>query len=115
VKIFFCIDFLQLTAYSLRYPALSAAAEGWRYRAPGQVLIGTRASLLSAGTKRRLVECGHANLLEKARSQPERVRQVLDKVRTDGLLPTLEAVRDKLDQPLSLGYCNTGMRIRHDA
>src|SRR5215831_20156213 len=83
--------------------------------ASGQLLIDTRSSLISAGTERMLVEFGHANLLEKARSQPERVRQVLDKVRTDGLLPTLEAVRDKLDQPLSLGYCNTCMRIRHDA
>ena len=61
------------------------------------------------------MEFGHANLLEKARSQPERVRQALDKMRTDGLLPTLEAVRNKLDQPLSLGYCNAGMGIRHEA
>src|SRR5262249_33664778 len=71
--------------------------------ASGQVLIGTRVSLISAGTERMLVEFGQANLLEKARSQPERVRQVLDKVRTDGLLPTLEAVHHKLEQPLCLG------------
>ena len=76
---------------------------------PGQLLIGTRASLISAGTERMLVEFGQANLLDKARSQPERVRQVLDKVRTDGLVPTLEAVRNKLDQPLALGYCNAGV------
>src|SRR5215470_10901369 len=76
---------------------------------PGQLLIHTRASLISAGTERMLVEFGRANLLEKARSQPERVRQVLDKVRTDGLVPTLEAVRNKLDQPLALGYCNAGV------
>src|SRR2546428_8170300 len=73
--------------------------------APGQVLIGTRASLISAGTERMLVEFGQANLLVKARSQPERVRQALDKVRTDGLVPTLEAMRHKLEQPLALGYC----------
>jgi len=79
--------------------------------APGQLLIRTCASLISAGTERMLVEFGQANLLEKARSQPERVRQVLDKVRTDGLLPTLEAVRNKLDQPLSLGYCNAGVLL----
>jgi threonine dehydrogenase-like Zn-dependent dehydrogenase len=76
---------------------------------PGQLLIRTCASLVSAGTERMLVEFGRANLLEKARSQPERVRQVLDKVRTDGLVPTLEAVRHKLDQPLALGYCNAGV------
>src|SRR5690606_17843069 len=47
-------------------------------------------------------------LIGKARQQPERVRQVLDKIRTDGLAPTLEAVFSKLDQPLPLGYCNVG-------
>jgi len=56
-----------------------------------------------------LVEFGQANLLEKARSQPERVRQAPDKVRTDGLVSSLEAVRKKLDQPLTLGYCNAGV------
>src|SRR3989454_7395732 len=58
-----------------------------------------------------LVEFGRASLLNKARQQPERVRQVLDKIRTDGLGPTLDAVRNKLDQPLPLGYCNVGVVI----
>lgn len=74
----------------------------------GQVLIRTRASLVSAGTERMLVEFGRANLLEKARRQPDKVYMVLDKIRTDGLMPTIEAVRNKLDQPLALGYCNVG-------
>jgi predicted dehydrogenase/threonine dehydrogenase-like Zn-dependent dehydrogenase len=56
-----------------------------------------------------LVEFGQGNLLAKARSQPEKVRQVFDKVRTDGLLPTLETVFARLDQPLPLGYCNAGV------
>jgi predicted dehydrogenase/threonine dehydrogenase-like Zn-dependent dehydrogenase len=56
-----------------------------------------------------LVDFGKANLLAKARQQPDRVKMVLDKVRTDGLVPTLEAVRNKLDQPLPLGYCNVGV------
>lgn len=76
---------------------------------PGQVLIATRCSLISAGTERMLVEFGQVNLLAKARSQPDRVRQVLDKIRTDGLLPTLETVFARLDQPLPLGYCNAGI------
>lgn len=74
----------------------------------GQILIATELSLVSAGTERMLVDFGRANWLEKARQQPDKVRQVLDKVRTDGLLPTLEAVRSKLDQPLAPGYCNVG-------
>jgi predicted dehydrogenase len=76
---------------------------------PGHLLIATRRSLISAGTERMLVEFGQANLLAKARSQPERVRQVLDKVRTDGLLPTLETVFARLDEPMPLGYCNAGL------
>ena len=33
---------------------------------------------------------------------------VLEKIKTDGLQPTIEAVFNKLDQPLPLGYCNVG-------
>ncbi|MFC2108293.1 bi-domain-containing oxidoreductase [Candidatus Bipolaricaulota bacterium] len=75
----------------------------------GQVLIQTRASLISAGTERMLVEFSQANLLQKARQQPDRVKQVLEKINTDGLMPTLEAVFRKLDVPLPLGYCNAGV------
>jgi len=49
----------------------------------GHILIETRTSLISAGTERMLLEFGKANLLDKARQQSERVRQVLDKIRTD--------------------------------
>lgn len=55
-----------------------------------------------------LVQFGKASLFQKARSQPAKVRQVLSKVRTDGLFPTIEAVFRKLDEPLPLGYCNAG-------
>ena len=75
----------------------------------GQLLIRTTCSLVSAGTERMLVEFGKANLLDKARQQPDKVRMVLDKVKTDGLMPTLEVVRNKLDQPLPMGYCNAGV------
>ncbi len=77
----------------------------------GTVLIQTTRSLVSLGTERMLVEFGKANLLQKARKQPDKVKQVLDKVKTDGLMPTLEAVRNKLDAPLPLGYCNVGTVI----
>jgi len=75
----------------------------------GQVLIRTSRTLISAGTERMLVEFGKASLIEKARQQPDKVRMVIDKVSTDGLLPTIDAVRNKLDQPLALGYCNVGV------
>jgi predicted dehydrogenase len=75
---------------------------------PGHVLIQTSRTLISAGTERMLVEFGQAGLIAKARSQPDKVKQVLDKIRTDGLAPTLEAVFNRLDEPLPLGYCNVG-------
>ncbi len=76
---------------------------------PNTVLIQTRASVISAGTERMLVEFSKASLLQKARQKPEQVKLVLDMIRSDGLLPTLEAVFRKLDEPLPLGYCNAGV------
>ena len=78
---------------------------------PGHLLVQTSASLISAGTERMLVEFGRGGLIAKARAQPEKVRQVLDKIRTDGLLPTMEAVFSRLDEPMPLGYCNAGRVI----
>jgi predicted dehydrogenase len=72
------------------------------------LLIRTSRSLISSGTERMLLEFGRANWIEKIRRQPDRARQVLDKMRTDGVLATLDAVRSKLDQPIPLGYCNVG-------
>jgi predicted dehydrogenase/threonine dehydrogenase-like Zn-dependent dehydrogenase len=81
--------------------------------APGlgrnQLLIRTTRSLISAGTERMLVEFGKASLIAKARAQPDKVKQVIDKIKTDGLMPTLEAVFNRLDEPLPLGYCNAGV------
>lgn len=75
----------------------------------GHLLIASQKTLVSAGTERMLVGFGKANILDKARQQPDKVKMVLEKVRTDGLFPTLDAVRSKLDQPLPLGYCNAGV------
>jgi predicted dehydrogenase/threonine dehydrogenase-like Zn-dependent dehydrogenase len=80
--------------------------------AAGHLLIATSRTLVSAGTERMLVDFGRASWVDKARQQPEKVRQVLDKVRTDGLFATLDAVRSKLDQPLALGYCNAGVVLQ---
>lgn len=74
----------------------------------GHVLIKTTKTLVSLGTERMLVEFGKANFIQKARQQPDKVKMVLDKVKTDGLKPTMDAVFNKLNQPLPLGYCNVG-------
>ncbi len=77
----------------------------------GQVLIQTTRSLVSLGTERMLVEFGKANFIQKARQQPDKVKEVINKVKTDGLQPTINAVFNKLGQPLPLGYCNVGKVI----
>ncbi|MDD5035525.1 MAG: bi-domain-containing oxidoreductase [Methylococcaceae bacterium] len=74
----------------------------------GQLLIRSRQTLVSAGTERMLVEFGKGNLIDKARQQPDKVRMVMEKIKTDGLVPTLETVLNKLDQALPMGYCNVG-------
>ncbi len=74
----------------------------------GQLLIRTTRTLVSSGTERMLVDFGKAGWIDKARQQPDKVRMVLEKIRTDGLMPTIEAVLNKLDQPIALGYCNVG-------
>jgi len=75
----------------------------------GRILIRSTRTLLSTGTERMLVEFGKAGWIEKARQQPDKLRQVLEKIGTDGLMPTIEAVRNKLDHPLTMGYCNAGV------
>lgn len=76
--------------------------------ANGSVLIASSRTLVSAGTERMLVEFGKAGLISKARQQPDKVKQVLRKLKTDGVAVTVETVMTKLGQPVPLGYCNVG-------
>lgn len=71
--------------------------------------IYTKVSLISPGTERMLVEFGKASYIGKVRQQPEKVKMVMDKIVTDGITPTISAVRSKLDQPILLGYSNVGV------
>ena len=77
----------------------------------GCLLIQTTKSLVSLGTERMLVEFGKSNYLQKAKQQPDKVKQVMDKVKTDGLMPTVHSVFNKLNEPIPLGYCNVGKVI----
>ena len=81
----------------------------------GQLLIRTRCSLISVGTEKMLLNFGKAGWVGKARQQPDKVRQTFEKVKTDGLAATMDAVRAKLDQPIPLGYCNVGEVIESEA
>jgi predicted dehydrogenase/threonine dehydrogenase-like Zn-dependent dehydrogenase len=75
---------------------------------PGHVRIATTASLISAGTERTLTEFARGSLVSKALQQPERVKDAIQKARTDGLAATVGAIRARLDEPMAVGYCNVG-------
>src|SRR3954471_13763680 len=77
----------------------------------GNVLVRVDDSLVSAGTERMVVAFAEKNLLQKARSRPDLVRQTLDKVRREGIVAAVEATRNRLDQPLALGYSCSGSVI----
>ena len=71
--------------------------------------ISSKVSLISSGTERMLVEFAKSSFVDKAKKQPEKVKMVLDKVATDGLISTYDAVKSKLGQPIPLGYSNVGV------
>jgi threonine dehydrogenase-like Zn-dependent dehydrogenase len=83
-------------------------------RGSGSVLIQTTRTLVSLGTEKMLIDFGKGSLIAKARSQPDKVKQVLQKVKTDGLWTTIDAVKAKLGTPIPLGYCNVGKVVESD-
>jgi predicted dehydrogenase/threonine dehydrogenase-like Zn-dependent dehydrogenase len=73
------------------------------------LLITSSYSLISPGTERMMVDFGKASWINKAIQQPEKVKMVINKVKTDGLQSTIDSVFSKLNQPFPLGYCNVGL------
>jgi predicted dehydrogenase/threonine dehydrogenase-like Zn-dependent dehydrogenase len=78
---------------------------------PGCVLVRVAASLVSAGTERASCEFASKNLLQKAKARPDLVREVVNKIRRDGIFTAVAAVRSSLDQPNALGYSSSGTVI----
>jgi len=78
----------------------------------GCILVRTCASLVSAGTERNLVDFAEKSLVGKARSRPDLMKQVIEKARREGVLSTVEAAFNRLDQPLALGYSSSGTVIQ---
>ncbi|MDO9302716.1 MAG: zinc-binding alcohol dehydrogenase, partial [Anaerolineales bacterium] len=74
----------------------------------GMALVKVSASLVSAGTERMVVEFAEKSLVGKARSRPDLVKQVLDKAKREGLVSTMQAAFNRLDQPMALGYSSAG-------
>jgi predicted dehydrogenase/threonine dehydrogenase-like Zn-dependent dehydrogenase len=82
----------------------------------GRVLVRTIASLISAGTEKAAVELVSKGLIQEARQRPDLVKAVMTKVKSDGLLNTLNAVREKMAASQSLGYSASGIvaAVAHD-
>ena len=77
-----------------------------------EILIKTNFTLISPGTEKMLIDLSKSSLLSKAMKQPDRVKQVISKMQTDGIIPTLETIKIKLDSLLPMGYCNCGEVVR---
>jgi len=78
---------------------------------PGCVLVRIAASVVSAGTERASAEFARKNLIQKAQSRPDLVREVISKVQRDGIFSAIQAVRSRLDQPQCPGYSSAGTVI----
>ncbi|NOX90116.1 MAG: Gfo/Idh/MocA family oxidoreductase [Calditrichaeota bacterium] len=72
------------------------------------IVIASKRSLISVGTEKMLLDFGKASYLSKAKQQPDRVKQVIDKIKTEGLITTAHSVWSKLNEPVHLGYSNVG-------
>ncbi len=75
---------------------------------PGHILVKNHASVVSSGTERMVVEFAEKNLLMKAKSRPDLVKQVLDKAQREGIIPTIQTALNRLDTPMALGYSSAG-------
>lgn len=78
---------------------------------PGHVSIANRCSLISAGTEKMVRELAQKSLLAKAKERPDHVKRVLEKIRNEGFWNTFQQVREKLDEPMPMGYCSSGIVV----
>lgn len=96
---------------NIRNGQLSVATVPEPVAPAGHVLIANQNSLVSAGTEKMIMELARLSLWGKARQRPDHVRRVLEKIRTEGLLPTIRQVRKKLDEPMTMGYSSAGIVV----
>ena len=80
----------------------------------GEILIESSMSLISKGTEQMLVDFGKSNWIRRVKQQPDKVIEVLDKIKTDGFFQAYDAVKSRLEQPLILGYSNVGKVLESD-
>lgn len=74
----------------------------------GQVLVRNHYSVISAGTEGKTVTDARKNYIQKAKSRQKEVKQVIEMIKSNGLLQTYKFVMNKLEAPSSLGYSCAG-------
>ena len=75
------------------------------------ILVQTKFSLISAGTEKFSVSKAKSSLLDRAKKQPEDVKQVLEFIKKEGVLSTYRRVRSALGAYKNLGYSASGVVI----
>jgi len=102
------VDLLQIVQ-KIRNGRLSLITVPDPIARPGHVLIANAFSVISAGTERTAIELAKKSLLGKAKERPDQVRRVLGKLENEGILNTISQVREKLDEPMTMGYSSAGV------
>ena len=100
---------MQQVIQSIRSGRLSVVGVPEPLAQPGTVLIANAASLISAGTEKMTMDLAKKSLLGKALDRPDQVRRVLEKLRNEGLLQTVGQVRERLNEPMPMGYSSAGV------
>ncbi|OPY13634.1 MAG: Glucose--fructose oxidoreductase precursor [Syntrophus sp. PtaB.Bin138] len=77
----------------------------------GCVLVRNHFSLISAGTEGSTVRAARSGYLAKAMERPQQVKQVIDTLKTQGVVQTYRAIMKKLDAWSALGYSSAGSVI----
>ena len=75
------------------------------------VLVRTGASVISAGTEKTKIDMGNKGLLQKALARPDLVKQVIKKLKTEGLAKTFGTVNTRLAAANPLGYSSAGTAL----
>ena len=77
-----------------------------------KISISNTYSLISTGTESSIVNFGKVGWIDKARQQPDKVKDVINKIKSSGLLDTYRAVNNKLDFPMTMGYSAVGITTK---
>jgi predicted dehydrogenase/threonine dehydrogenase-like Zn-dependent dehydrogenase len=78
------------------------------------ILVKTMASLVSIGTERAMIDIAKKSLLGKALARPDWVKQVIDKIKTEGFMEAWRQSQARLDTPVPLGYSCAGIVVEVD-